>query len=456
MQALGDVGSEVPLWVVTSGAVAAGAEEVLSCPVQAQVWGLGRVVALEHPERWGGLVDLPETFDERAGARLVAVLAGCGENEVALRPSGILGRRLAHVSGRGSRESWSPRGTVLVTGGTGAIAGHVSQWLAGRGVERLVLAGRSGPAAADVAAQVAELANAGVHVDVISCDVSERAPLTSLLSRIGRNGPELSSVMHTAGVLDDGVLDRLSVSRLQSVLAVKVHGAVLLDELTADLDLDAFVLFSAAAATLGGPGQGNYAAANAFLDALAENRRARGLNALAVAWGPWVGGGMAESSEAVRSRMRKMPMPPMDPQLAVRALAEGEAAVVLGYGSADAVEDRRAFKDLGFDSLTAVELRNRLNTATGLRLPSTLVFDYPTPLALAAFLRDELTGTTRRVSARALRMSPKARSCGMRPSSMRGSSGSARVRRWRWIRSSGCCWKPPGRRWSVLASTRRP
>ncbi|MEU6963704.1 type I polyketide synthase, partial [Streptomyces chrestomyceticus] len=473
VQALGDVGSEVPLWVVTSGAVAAGAEEVLSCPVQAQVWGLGRVVALEHPERWGGLVDLPETFDERAGARLVAVLAGCGENEVALRPSGILGRRLAHVSGRGSRESWSPRGTVLVTGGTGAIAGHVSQWLAGRGVERLVLAGRSGPAAADVAAQVAELANAGVHVDVISCDVSERAPLTSLLSRIGRNGPELSSVMHTAGVLDDGVLDRLSVSRLQSVLAVKVHGAVLLDELTADLDLDAFVLFSAAAATLGGPGQGNYAAANAFLDALAENRRARGLNALAVAWGPWAGGGMAESSEAVRSRMRKMPMPPMDPQLAVRALAEalqgpdaavavmdvdwpqlasdagatgmlkrplvrdlpeirqllatagntvtvapaegelarqlvgldrseqermltdvvrGEAAVVLGYGSADAVEDRRAFKDLGFDSLTAVELRNRLNTATGLRLPSTLVFDYPTPLALAAFLRDELTG----------------------------------------------------------------
>ncbi|WP_307805858.1 type I polyketide synthase [Streptomyces chrestomyceticus] len=475
VQALGDAEIEVPLWVATSGAVVAGAEETLARPVQAHVWGLGRVVALEHPERWGGLVDLPEAFDERAGARLVAVLAGCGENEVAVRAAGILGRRLAHVSGRGSRESWSPRGTVLVTGGTGAIAGHVSRWLAGRGAERLVLAGRSGPAAADVAAQVAELANAGVHVDVISCDVSERSPLAALLGWIGRSGPELSSVMHTAGVLDDGVLDRLSVARLQSVLAVKVHGAVLLDELTADLDLnlDAFVLFSAAAATLGGPGQGNYAAANAFLDALAENRRARGLNALAVAWGPWAGGGMAESNEAVRSRMRKMPMPPMDPQLAVRALAEalqgpdaavavmdvdwpqlasdagatgmlkrplvrdlpeirqllatagntvtvapaegelarqmagldrseqermltevvrGEAAVVLGYGSADAVEDRRAFKDLGFDSLTAVELRNRLNAATGLRLPSTLVFDYPTPLAMAAFLRDELTG----------------------------------------------------------------
>ncbi|MEU4205632.1 type I polyketide synthase, partial [Streptomyces sp. NPDC026294] len=483
VQALGDAGVEAPLWAATRGAVAAGAQETLTRPVQAQVWGLGRVVALEHPERWGGLVDLPETLDERAGARLVAVLAGCGENEVALRSSGILGRRLAHVSGPGVRESWTPQGTVLVTGGTGAIAGHVSRWLAGRGAERLVLTSRSGPATADVATQAAELAASGAHVDVISCDISERGPVTNLLGRIGRSGPELSSVMHTAGVLDDGVLDRLSVSRLQSVLAVKVHGAVLLDELTADLGLDAFVLFSAAAATLGGPGQGNYAAANAFLDALAENRRARGLNALAVAWGPWAGGGMADSNEAVRSRMRKMPMPPMDPRLAVRALAEalrgpdaavavmdvdwaqlasdasatgmlkrplvrdlpeihqllaaagntvtvapaegelarqlagldraeqermladvvrGEAAVVLGYASADAVEDRRAFKDLGFDSLTAVELRNRLNAATGLRLPSTLVFDYPTPLALAAFLRDELTGQQKGTAAPAV------------------------------------------------------
>ncbi|MEU4205631.1 type I polyketide synthase [Streptomyces sp. NPDC026294] len=473
VQALGDAGIEAPLWIATRGAVAAGRSEVLARPVQAQVWGLGRVVALEHPERWGGLVDLPETLDERSGARLVAVLAGCGESEVAIRAAGVLGRRLAHVSGRGVRESWAPRGTVLVTGGTGAIAGHVSRWLAGRGAERLVLTSRSGPGAVGAAALAAELAVAGSAVEVVACDVSERSCLSGLLGRIGASGPRLSSVLHTAGVLDDGVVDRLSAARLESVLGVKAHGAVLLDELTADLGLDAFVLFSAAAATLGGSGQGNYAAANAFLDALAENRRTRGLAGLAVAWGPWSGGGMAASSGVVRARVERGAMPPMDPRLAVRALAEalqgpdaavavmdvdwpqlasvagatgmlkrplvrdlpevrqllatagnavtvapaegelarqlaglgrseqdrllteavrGEAAVVLGYGSADAVEDRRAFKDLGFDSLTAVELRNRLNAVTGLRLPSTLVFDYPTPLALAAFLRDELTG----------------------------------------------------------------
>ncbi|MEU7230389.1 SDR family NAD(P)-dependent oxidoreductase, partial [Streptomyces chrestomyceticus] len=239
VQALGDVGSEVPLWVVTSGAVAAGAEEALARPVQAQVWGLGRVVALEHPERWGGLVDLPETLDERAGARLVAVLAGCGENEVALRPSGILGRRLARVTRHGSGENWSPRGSVLITGGTGAIAGHAARWLCGEGAERLVLTSRSGPAAEGVAALAAELAEAGSAVDVVACDVSERAQLSGLMGWIGRSGPELSSVMHTAGVLDDGVVDRLNAGRLEAVLGVKVQGAVLLDELTAGLDLDA-------------------------------------------------------------------------------------------------------------------------------------------------------------------------------------------------------------------------
>ncbi|MFF1465904.1 beta-ketoacyl synthase N-terminal-like domain-containing protein, partial [Streptomyces sp. NPDC058330] len=223
--------------------------------------------------------------------------------------------------------------------------------------------------------------------------------------------------------------------------------------------------------TLGGPGQGNYAAANAYLDALAENRRSRGLAGLTVAWGVWAGGGFAESSTVVRARVKRGPMPPMDPQLAARALGEAldgpdaavtvmdvdweqlasaqgavdvrempvlrdlpevrrlvaagpgdvmpgagelahrlaglgraeqervltdvvraQAASALGHASAEAVEDRRAFKDLGFDSLTAVELRNQLNAATGLRLPATLVFDYPTPAVLAGFLRDELTG----------------------------------------------------------------
>ncbi|MFF1796988.1 SDR family NAD(P)-dependent oxidoreductase, partial [Kitasatospora sp. NPDC058263] len=473
IQALGDAGIEAPLWPATRGAVAATPGELPTAPAQAQVWGLGRVVGLEHPERWGGLIDLPEVLDDRAGARLVAVLAGAGENEVAIRADGILGRRLKRAGQTRDRDRWSPRGSVLITGGTGAIAGHVSRWLAERGAERLVLTSRSGPAAAGVAATAAELAARGTGVDVVACDVGDRSALAGLLARIGETGPALSSVLHTAAVLDDGVVDRLSAARLASVLGVKAEGALLLDELTADLDLDAFVLFSSAASTLGNPGQGNYAAANACLDALAENRRGRGLPGLSVAWGAWGGGGFAESSAAARARVERGPMPPLDPQLAARALggalegpdavvtvmdvdwaqlasAQGtadlreaplfrelpevrrltargagsgdgtrtegelprrlagltraeqeraltdivraEVAVVLGHASADAVEDRRSFKDLGFDSLTAVELRNRLGVATGIRLPATLVFDYPTPLLLAGYLRGELTG----------------------------------------------------------------
>ncbi|MFE2522569.1 type I polyketide synthase, partial [Streptomyces mirabilis] len=468
VQGLGDAGVSAPLWVATRGAVAAGPGEVLTAPVQAQVWGLGRVVGLEHPDRWGGLIDLPEVVDERAGARLASVLAGCGEGEVAIRAAGVLGRRLVHApQPRDVAEPWTPRGTTLITGGTGAIAGHVARWLAGRGASRLVLTSRSGPAAQGAAALAAELAEAGSAVDVVACDASDRAALSGLLES---TGSDLSAVMHTAGVLDDGVVDRLSADRLESVLAAKAASAALLDELTADLD--AFVLFSSSAATLGTAGQGNYAAANAYLDALAENRRSRGLAGLSVAWGAWAGGGFAASSDAVRARVKRGAMPAMDPALAVRALGEAlegtdpaltvmdvdwaqlasspeaahirelplvrdlpeirglvaagssgalvdegelvgrlrglgraeeqtrvltevvrtEAAAVLGHASAEAVQDRQNFKDLGFDSLTSVELRNRLGAVTGLRLPATLVFDYPTPVALAGFLRGELTG----------------------------------------------------------------
>ncbi len=465
VQALGDAGVLAPLWLATSQAVAAAPGEVPSSVVQAQVWGLGRVVGLEHPDRWGGLLDLPAEIDERAGARLAAVLADGDEDQVALRRSGVLGRRMARA-GRPRRggSSWRPRGSVLITGGTGAIAGHVSQWLAERDTERLVLTSRSGSSAAGIAAQAAGLAEQGSRVDVLTCDVGERAEVAGVLDWIGRTGPELSSVMHTAGVLDDGVIDRLSTSRFEKVLSAKATSAGHLDELTAELDLDAFVLFSSAASTLGSAGQGNYAAANAYLDAVAENRRARGLSGLSVAWGLWGGGGLAESKDAIKSRMKRLPMPAMDPCLAVRALGESldgsdavvtvmdvdwsrlanlaqrplvrdlpemrqlaaapaaaapeagdlaqrlagleradqerlltdlvraEAAVVLGHPSADAVQASQAFKELGFDSLTAVEIRNRLNTATGLRVPTTLIFDYPTPVAVAAWLRSGLVG----------------------------------------------------------------
>ncbi|MBS2545272.1 SDR family NAD(P)-dependent oxidoreductase [Catenulispora sp. NL8] len=466
VQALGDAGVEAPLWLLTRGAVSADPAEVLASPLQAQVWGLGRVAAVEHPDRWGGLVDLPAVLDERAVARLCGVLAGGEENEVAVRAAGVLARRLIRVGAAGAAggTSWSPRGTVLITGGTGALAGHVADWLATEGAQHLMLTSRSGPQAAGVAALVAGLASQGTDIEVTAADIADRDQAAALVAR----GGALSAVVHTAGVLDDGLLDGLDAERLASVLAAKAAGATHLHELTADHDLDAFVLFSSAAATFGGAGQGNYAAANAYLDALAEQRASQGLAALSVAWGPWADAGMAQASAAVRRRLSTGPLPELDPALAVaalgRALTAGdrtlavvdvdwprfapyagplvrdlpeaadalravrasgtasavpsagelarslagksrteqervltdlvraEAASVLGHSSADGVGADRAFGELGIDSLTALQMRQRLRTLTGRKLSSTMVFDYPTPIALAAYLRTELFG----------------------------------------------------------------
>ncbi|QMU69829.1 type I polyketide synthase [Streptacidiphilus sp. P02-A3a] len=481
VQAVGDAGLAAPLWVATQGAVTVGAQEALARPVQAQVWGLGRVVGLEQPDRWGGLIDLPPVLDERTGARLAAVLAGQGEDQVAIRSAGILGRRLVRARRPVPRPDESAvlerfaRGTVLVTGGTGAIGGQLADWLAERGTARVALTSRSGPGAAGVPALAARLAEAGTEVAVLAGDVAQRDEVAGLLGRIAAGGPALAGVMHTAGVLDDGVLDRMTPARLAGVLAPKAGGATHLDELTSGLDLAAFVLFSSAAATLGGGGQGNYAAANAYLDALAEHRRGRGLPGTALAWGPWAGGGMADSAESVRQRLDGGPMRPMDPRAALRVIGQalddaetalavmdvdwpqisaalgdvrqvpllreltdvhallpapgagpgpesgpaaaavlaelaglsaeeqdrrlrglvrGQVARVLGHTGDDQVGDRTPLRELGFDSLTAVEFRNTLAALTGLALPSTLIYDHPTTAALAAHLVAELAPPT--------------------------------------------------------------
>ncbi|MEV0416097.1 type I polyketide synthase [Streptomyces sp. NPDC050448] len=466
VQALGDAGVGAPLWCLTRGAVSVGRSDKLVSPVQAQVWGLGRVAALEVPERWGGLVDLPEVWDERAMGRLVGVLGGV-EDQVAVRSSGVFGRRLVRAAR--AEGAWVPSGTVLVTGGTGALGGRVARWLAGAGVERLVLTSRRGPDAPGVAELVADL---GVDVSVVACDVSDREALRELLAA---EADTLTAVVHTAGVLDDGVLDALTPERFENVLRAKATSALNLHELTVELgvELDAFVLFSSMSGMVGAPGQGNYAAANAYLDALAEQRRAAGLAATSLAWGPWAEGGMA-ADEAMDARMRRDGLPPMAPETAMAVLrqsvgAVGDAAAllvadvawerfapafsvvrssslfaelvetrpagsaaaaeataspadrfaglgaaelerellalvrthvaaVLGHDGSEAVGAERAFKELGFDSLTAVELRNRLGAATGVSLPATLIFDYPTASALTSFLRDELLGTEVEVS----------------------------------------------------------
>ncbi|HEY2269965.1 MAG TPA: type I polyketide synthase, partial [Streptosporangiaceae bacterium] len=472
VQALGEAGIGAPLWVLTRGAVAAEPDEVLGSPVQAMTWGLGQVAGLELPDRWGGLVDLPTAWDERTAGWLCDVLAGFGEDQVAIRPAGLRARRLVRSGpADGDRRRWLPGGTVLVTGGTGVVGGHVARWVAGRGAPRVMLASRSGPAAAGVPGLAADLAASGAEAGVVACDTAERAGIAGLLDRIGAGGPPLVAVLHAAGVGQGSPVQEMTVAGLAAVLAGKAAGAAYLDELTAERGLEEFVLFSSAAATWGSGGQAGYAAANAFLDALAQRRRGRGLSGTSVAWGLWGGGGMGGGDGAAQLQRRGLGA--MAPELAVRALGQvlddgqalvtvadvdwarfapaftlrrpspliaglpetrpavtaaaddlslagaagasplaarlaglpragqlrmlttlvrAEAAVVLGHPSPEAVEPDRAFRELGFDSLTAVELRGRLATVTGLPLPATLVFDYPTPAVLAGFLLAGLLG----------------------------------------------------------------
>ncbi|MFD4695846.1 beta-ketoacyl reductase, partial [Streptomyces sp. NPDC058463] len=290
-------------------------------PGLASVWGLGRVAALEVPDRWGGLVDLPEVLDARAGARLVSVLAaGGGEDQVAVRGSGVFGRRLVRAVPAGMVEtSWNPcpSGTVLVTGGTGALGVEVARWLAGRGVPHLVLTSRRGVAPEGL---VEELSALGARVTVAACDVADREALAEVVAGVPVELP-LTGVVHAAGVVDDGLLEGLSSERLVSVMAPKVDGLVNLDVVTSGLPVEWLVVFSSLAGTVGSAGQGNYAAANACVDAWVEWRRGRGLPAVSVAWGPWAEGGMAAGGVVVE-RLRRGGVRPLDVEFALRVFGE--------------------------------------------------------------------------------------------------------------------------------------
>ncbi|WP_413116535.1 type I polyketide synthase [Streptomyces sp. CY1] len=471
VRALGDAGLDAPLWGVTRGAVSASGADRLEAPAQALVWGLGGAVALEHPQRWGGLIDLPARLDESSLRALARALTGQdGEDQLAIRASGTLARRLRRAGANSTGERWQPRGTVLITGGTGGVGAQIARGLVHEGAEHVVLVSRRGPQAPGAAELKAELTERGAQVTVAACDVADRAALAHLLDSVTGDGADhpLTAVVHAAGALDDATVDALTPERIETVLRPKVAGARHLHELTRDLDLDAFVLLSSIAGTVGAAGQGNYAAASAYLDALAQLRRADGLPATSVAWSAWAGGGMIDGAVADQLRRRGAPpidgaralellrqtvahgdgflvaadidwgrfasalsatrplplladlpeavatgqdpagaereeaggaaalrkrlveLSPADRHTALVELVSEQAAAALGYADAGAVETGRAFKELGFDSLTAVDLRNRLNAATGLRLPVTLVFDYPTAGDLAELLREEL------------------------------------------------------------------
>ncbi|MFB6983621.1 SDR family NAD(P)-dependent oxidoreductase, partial [Streptomyces scopuliridis] len=457
---------------VTQGAVAVDGGAVADLAA-ASVWGLVRSAQSENPGCFG-LLDLEPTADSAALTPLARAL-GSEEPQLVLRGGEVRAARLDRVplpepvapaagETEGAGESWERGGTVLITGGTGGLGAVLARHLvAERGVRRLLLLSRRGPGAEGAGALVEELETLGADVTAAACDVADRGALAEVLAAVPAAHP-VSAVVHAAGVLDDGVVGSLTPERLDTVLRPKVDAAWYLHELTRDLGLAAFVVFSSVAGVFGGAGQGNYAAANTFLDALVARRRAEGLPGVSLAWGPWdQAGGMTGSvTEADMRRLARSGMPPLSIEQGValfdaavtgsRALllpvrldlaalrSQGEipallsglirtpsrrsataaprsaeslgqrltgltdeerrdvlltlvreqAAVVLGHTDGAAVGASRQFQELGFDSLTAVDFRNRLNAATGLRLPATLLFDYPTPAAVVDHLHSQM------------------------------------------------------------------
>ncbi|HUR06600.1 MAG TPA: beta-ketoacyl reductase, partial [Nonomuraea sp.] len=433
------------LAVVTRRAVAVSADEVVDDLPAAAARGLVRSAGIENPEKFL-LIDRDED-PESAQAVLAAALSAGGE--VAIRS----GRR--HVRQLVRRPAHDveplrlrPEGTVLITGGTGTLGVLTARHLITEyRIRRVILLGRR-----ERAGVLEDLSDLEADIEVVACDVSDRAGMGRVLEGIPPEHP-LSAVIHAAGVNDDATVTAMTDDQLHGVLRPKVDAAWHLHEQTRHLDLDAFVLYSSAAGALGSPGQANYAAANAFLDALAHHRRATGLPATSLAWGPWAETSamtrdLGDSDHARRARVGVSPLPTgaalslLDTALSTsepvlmaidldeavfrartaptarsngRAEAPGglrqrlsglsraeqkrllldlvraSAAAVLGHQTADALNPDRSFQDHGFDSLTAVELRNQLATVTGLRLPATLMFDHPTPALLADLLMAEIT-----------------------------------------------------------------
>jgi NAD(P)-dependent dehydrogenase (short-subunit alcohol dehydrogenase family)/acyl carrier protein len=442
------------LGIVTEGAVATTEDEVPD-PAAAAVWGLVRSAQSEHPGRFV-LVDTDGS--EASTEALGGALEIEGETQLALREGTARAPRITAVSmgEEGAVPAIDDEGTVLVTGGLIGLGALAARHLAQGGSKHLLLAGRRGADTPGAEELLAELAELGCEASAVACDVSDRAQLEALLAGIPPERP-LVAVFHCAGALADATISMLDAAAVETVLAPKAGGAWHLHELTREMELGAFVLYSSAAASLGNPGQGNYAAANAFLDALAQRRRAEGLAATAISWGPWEAG-MAEGlTDADRTRLARTGIAPIatdqglelldlaraldrphlvaipldravlrtlaradllpplisrlvpasrrrssrTPDHLARRLAEipeeerrsvvlsvvlENVADVLGHPSAEGIDPQANFSDLGFDSLGAVELRNRLAQVTGAHLAATLVFDYPNSETVAGHL----------------------------------------------------------------------
>ncbi|HEX2132593.1 MAG TPA: type I polyketide synthase, partial [Actinophytocola sp.] len=309
-------GHPAPLWILTRGAVQV-ADGDQPDPALAAIWGLGRVVGLEHSERWGGLVDLPAEPDAAAATALVAVLHNRdGEDQVAIRPDGIHVRRLVPADSTAATRAWAPTGTALVTGGTGALGGHLARWLADHGAEHLVLVSRRGPDAPGAADLKAELTARGVDVTVAACDVADLGALTALVDRLA-DLPPIRTVIHAAGVGSPVPVEEITPDTLARELAPKAAGVDNLARLLGPR-LDTFVLFSSGSGVWGSGMLAGYAAANAYLDATAHVLRRRGVPATSVAWGAWAGDGMG--ADEVGRELRRRGVAGMAPARALHEL----------------------------------------------------------------------------------------------------------------------------------------
>ncbi|MFC4537117.1 SDR family NAD(P)-dependent oxidoreductase, partial [Sphaerisporangium dianthi] len=453
------------LVVVTSGAVAVEPDDRVPDPAGGAVWGLVRSAQSEHPGRFA----LLDVAGDAVSPRLLRLAVGSGEPQLAVRSGRVLVPRLARVPSTSGTTDPAPvfdrMGTVLVTGATGGLGALLARHLVSEhGARNLLLVSRSGAEAAGATRLQAELLELGTDVTLAACDLADRVAVSELLEQVPASR-SLTAVIHLAGVFDDGLLSSLTPGQVAAVLRPKVDAAVILHELTAGMGLSAFVLFSSVAGTFGGAGQGNYAAANAFLDALAQHRRAQGMPGRSLAWGLWAEragmAGQVEAAalargtrrgvapmsaeeglalfdaacraedavlvpmrldhEALRARAASGDVPPLlrglvrRPRLRATAaeatfaqrlarasdaerrqvlldVIREHAGGVLGYESLGELDGDKPFREMGFDSLTAVELRNQLSAVTGLRLPVTLVFDHPSPEMLADRLYDGLFG----------------------------------------------------------------
>ncbi|MFF0818746.1 SDR family NAD(P)-dependent oxidoreductase, partial [Rhodococcus sp. NPDC003318] len=450
---LEDVLERVQTWAAgDSGVLMITTRDAESDPAQAAIAGLVRSAQSEHPDRFM-LFDLPS--DVELTEALVRDAAAVCEPQIAMRDGKIVVPRLASVRRRTPQPLLLP-GTVVVTGGTGGVGALIARHLVDAyHVPRLILLSRRGIDTPGAEQLRAELTESGAEVDVVACDAADRDGLKKLLDSV----PDLSGVVHAAGALDDGVIASLDPERLHTVMRPKIDAAWNLHHLTLDRDLSMFVLFSSVSSTFGSAGQGNYAAANAALEALAHHRVGLGLPAVALAWGLWEqtsgmtghlkevdrrrtardgvlalsshdglalfdAGVAADHPALVAARLdlscldsilvsrlkparvkrgtvssnsgtladRIAGMPARQRTRTLTDLVRDTAAEVLGHAGREDIGADDSFRDLGVDSLTAVELRNRLSMAAGLTLPSTLVFDHPTARSVAERLETELLG----------------------------------------------------------------